>query len=188
MSSRSSTEVAESQLPPTVEVARIRSPHGVRGEFTVDVLSDVDGRLGVGSELILVSGEDPRRQVTIAASRPFKTGKIIRLRGCGSREDAARLRGSMLEVERSSVPAAPEGAYYQFELVGCRCWDAEAGELGTVVSVVEDGGGLLLEVAGAESAVMVPFVAAFIERIDIGAGRIELKLPEGLIEQCTYRP
>lgn len=188
MSSRSSTDDDDSQLPPTVEVARIRSPHGVRGELTVDVLTDVDGRLAVGSELLLVSDGRSRRQVTIAASRPFKTGRIIRLQGCGSREDAARLRGSMLEVERSSVPPAPDGAYYQFELVGCRCRDAEAGELGTVISVVEDGGGLLLEVAEGESAVMVPFVAAFIERIDIGERRIELKLPEGLIEQCTYRP
>ena len=58
-------------------------------------------------------------------------------------------RKAALEVERSAVPAAPPGTYYHYELLGCRCFDGGR-ELGEVVDLAEDGGGLLLIVADGE--------------------------------------
>ena len=94
-------------------------------------------------------------------------------------------RGSTFEVERSSVPNAPHGSYYYFELVGCECRDLGKGHLGTVTDILEDGGGVLLRVRDGDHEVLVPFVANFISEIDISKGMIEVELPEGLIETCT---
>ena len=187
MSSRSSTEERQAELPDTVEVARIRSPHGVRGGVAVDVLSDVEGRLDAGSELLLKTVGGDRRTVRILASRPHKTGRVVVFEGFEAREEAATLRGAVLEVPRSQVPPAEDGFYYQFELVGCLCSDADEGELGVVTDVLEDGGGLLLQVEGAGMSILIPFVDAVVTGVDIDARRIELQLPEGLIEQCASR-
>ena len=84
------------------------------------------------------------------------------------------------------MPKAPDGTYYQYELLGCRC-RSEGGELGRVVEVVEDGGGLMLIVAGEGRRVPVPFVKAFLLRVDVEAGEIDLALPPGFLEACESR-
>jgi 16S rRNA processing protein RimM len=86
------------------------------------------------------------------------------------------------------VPAAPAGAHYHFELVGCRCRDRQAGELGTVADVVAGGGGWLLVVEREDGGrLLLPFAERFLVAIDRAGGRIEWDLPEGLIEACASR-
>jgi 16S rRNA processing protein RimM len=162
--------------------------HGIQGEVMVEALSDVPGRLAPGSSLLLVREGEPARTVEVAASRPHKTGMLVRFVGVDDRDEAGELRGAWLEVPRSQVPAAPAGTYYHYELLGCRCVDLGSGkDLGEVVDLVEDGGGLLLIVSDGERRIPVPFVQAFLRRVDVAGARIELELPPGLLETCASR-
>ena len=187
MSSRSSRTEGRADLPERVTVGRVIRPHGLRGEMVVAVLTDVPGRFAPGNKLLMAREEGgPAETVVVESERPHKTGVVLRLAGVEDRDRVEELRGSWLEVERSEVPPAPPGTYYHFELLGCRCFDGGR-ELGEVVEVVEDGGGLLLIVADGERRVPVPFVASFLREIDVAAGRIELDLPPGLVEACASR-
>jgi 16S rRNA processing protein RimM len=56
-----------------------------------------------------------------------------------------------------------------------------------VVGVVEDvdrtaGPVALLEVMGAAGEVLVPFAKSYLRKIDLEAKRVEMALPEGLVE------
>jgi 16S rRNA processing protein RimM len=194
MSSTSSkTEARQesrSDLPETVAVGRVLRAHGVQGEVVVLVLSDVPDRVAPGRRLLLTregtrKGE-PARTVTVESARPHKSGLLVRLEGVGDRDRADELRGAWLEVLRSEVPEPPAGTYYHFQLVGCRCFD-NGQDLGEVVELLEDGGGLLLIVADGERRLPVPFVERFLKGVDVAAGRIDLELPPGLIEACASR-
>ena len=112
---------------------------------------------------------------------------IVRFDDCQTREQAEELRGCRLAVRRSEVPAAPPGLYYHFDLVGCRCIDADHGDLGEVTAVLEDGGGELLEVKRTSRILLVPFVEAFLEAVDVAGRQIRLRLPPGLVETCESR-
>ena len=184
MSSRSPNE-GPSPLPDRVLVGRIRRPHGVRGELLVDVVSDVPGRLAPGRQLWLETPDGAGRSVTVAANRSHSHGMLVLFEGLEDRNAVESLRGAVLEVERGTVKPAPAGSYYYFELSGCVCRDTHHGELGEVVDVIEDGGGLLLEVAAGERRLLVPFVEEYIATVDVDARRIELNLPNGLLETCT---
>jgi 16S rRNA processing protein RimM len=187
---------ARADLPETITVGRIVRPHGLRGEVAVEVLSDSPRRFAPGSSLLLVREGAPPQPVRVAARRATAAGgegprprrrlALLRFDGVEDRERAEALRGAWLEVERSQVPAAPSGTYYQYELLGCRC--IAGGEvLGEVVEVVEDGGGVLLVVSDGRRAVPVPFVARFLRAVDVEHARIELELPPGLVEECASR-
>ena len=119
------------------------------------------------------------------SSRPRKEGLIVRFEGIDDRDQAEELRGISLEVDRSEVPPAPPGSFYYYELVDCECVDRRAGSLGRVIDVIEDGGGVLLEVQSDRGTLLIPFVLAYLESTDVERGLLELDLPEGLIETCT---
>jgi 16S rRNA processing protein RimM len=160
----------------------------------VEVLTDVPGRLARGSRLQAVpdpevagAGGRPPLELAVAASRAHGAGRLVRFSGYGDRDAAEELRGVRLVVERAAVPPAPAGTYYHYELVGCRVRDAAAGELGTVVDLLEDGGGLLLVVSNGKRQVPVPFVEGFLREVDVARGRIELVLPPGFVEACASR-
>jgi 16S rRNA processing protein RimM len=171
-------------LPETVTVGRVLRPHGVRGEVVVEVLSDVPARFQKGSRVTGVREGAPPLPLTVAAGRVHKTGAVVRFEGYDDRDRAGELRGLDLEVPRAEVPKASRGTYYQFELLGCLCRDHGA-ELGRVVEVVEDGGGVMLIVEGEGRRIPVPFVKEFLRRVDVAAGTIALELPEGLLETCA---
>jgi len=187
MSSKSRRTEAAAPLPATVAVGRVLRPHGLRGEILVEVLSDVPHRLRRGVELLLRAGAGEPVVVRVEDSRPHPGGRRLRLTGVEERKGAEELRGAWLEVPRESVPAAPAGAFYEFELVGCRCRDRRAGELGEVVRVVADGGGALLEVRGERGTLLVPLVESFLAGVDLAGRAIELELPVGLVETCASR-
>jgi 16S rRNA processing protein RimM len=186
MSSKSAKaeEAPRADLPSTVSVGRILRPHGVRGELGVELLTDIPERFSPGSLLLLVLPGKVPATVEVTASRPYRGGLLVQFAGVEDREAADGFRGGMLEVERARVPEAPEGTYYHYELVGCRCRSAE-GDLGRVVDLAEDGGGLLLIVSDGVRQLPVPFVARFLKKVDVRAGEIELDLPPGLVETCA---
>jgi 16S rRNA processing protein RimM len=195
MSSRSSktTEAFRDGLPDSpdrIAVGRVLRPHGLKGEVVVEVLSDVPGRLDPGERLLASRGDSPLRTLTVASSQPHKTGARVRFEGITDVDGAEALRNLTLEVERSQVPPAEPGTYYYFELLGCRCFDGEE-DLGEVVDLVEDGGGLLLIVAGGagdgDRRIPVPFVERFLRGVDVVGKRIDLELPPGLLETCASR-
>ncbi len=184
MSSRSSTTDPDSES--AVTVGLVRKPHGVRGEVTVESHSDAPGRFAAGSRLLLeVPGVAPR-EVTVHSSRPHRSGFLVGFEGIDDRNLAEELRGGVLSVSREEVGPAPEGEYYFFELVGCACSDRSRGELGTVTEVVEDGGGEILIVEDATGNWLVPFVEAYLVTMDTAGRRIELDLPEGLLDACRF--
>lgn len=204
MSSKSSkTEAAgtaaaarRDDLPETITVGRVLRPQGLRGEVVVEVLSDVPDRFAPGSRLLGVREGKPAMPalpaipVEVAASRPHKSGMVVRFAGSEDRDQAEELRGLWLEIPRSEVPPAEPGTYYQYELVGCLC-RVSGEELGRVAEVVEDGGGLLLiiesESEGEKRRIPVPFVREFLREVDVAEARIDLELPPGLVETCASR-
>jgi 16S rRNA processing protein RimM len=204
MSSKSSkTEVVATpgdnrrdDLPETITVGRVLRPQGVRGEVVVEVLSDVPQRFAPGSRLLGVrEGKAaipaiPAISVEVVASRPHKSGAVVRVAGSENRDQAAELRGLWLEIPRSQVPPAEPGTYYRYELVGCLC-RVGGEELGRVAEVVEDGGGLLLIIEGESEGegrrIPVPFVREFLREVDVAGARIDLELPPGLVETCASR-
>lgn len=189
MGSRSSTtDAPDRPLEDPVIVGIVGRPHGVRGEVMVRVLTDVEDRFARGRALALLpSGAAPRSPVrlVVEASRPHKGGLLVRFEGVDDREAAEALRGAELAVRSDESPSLPEGQWYHYELLGCRCHDRREGDLGEVVDVLDDGGGAMLVTQRDGRTLPIPWVRKFLVKVDVDARRIEVDLPEGLVEACA---
>ena len=100
---------------------------------------------------------------------------LLKFKGIDSPEAAKLLTGSEVFIPRDMAPPLNEGEVYVRDL--CNCNLVYKGTLvGKITSVVEGGGGYLLEISEAAAAVpvYVPFNKEFIGTIDIEAGTAEL--------------
>lgn len=172
------------ELPETVLVGLVVKAHGLRGEVVVEELSDVNGRFADGREVMLLGADGAFDRETISRVGGYKGRLLVGFVGCDDRDRAESWRGREIHVRRDDVPPAPEGEFYYFQLIGCDCTDVEAADLGRVQSVIEDGGGLLLEVERDGRKLLIPFVKSYVRRVDVERGEIDLELPPGLLETC----
>ncbi|MCY3928380.1 MAG: ribosome maturation factor RimM [Acidobacteria bacterium] len=174
--------------PEMVAVGSVLRAHGLRGEVLVLPDSENPARFRSGSELFVRDGGRLRR-LEVESSRSHRGRELVQFVDVRDRDGAEGLRGALLEAPEESVPAAEEGTFYYFQLVGCRVVDRALGDLGEVTEVVEDGGGVLLSVTrppGGDGGreVLIPFAHRLLPEINVEERLIRSDLPPGLLEAC----
>lgn len=181
-------------LPDCASIARVRRPHGVRGELAVEVMTDEpDAILAPGSRVFQGTRDgalwlDPRtrqpRELHVTGLRPVKDGWLVTLAEITDRTEAERWNGRHLLVPVDELAEPEEGEVFAHELVGMALVDADTGApLGEVVEFYEVPQGLLLEFRTAGGALAsVPFVDEFVHEVDREGRRIRVRLPDGLLE------
>ena len=108
---------------------------------------------------------------------------IFKFKGVDTISDAERLAGADVLIPLEDRPAAEPGEYYRADLLGCEVFDDEGRLLGVVADWQETGGTPLVEVCSPEGKeLLIPFAKSIFTRIDPAAKRIEVNLPEGLLD------
>jgi len=145
-----------------IALAAVAGAHGVKGELRLKLFSDSVESLARQKKLYVGGAE--RRLLGIRESG--KTA-VARFDGVADRSAAEALRGSLVEVDRSSLPPLEEGEYYHADLIGLPCVDAQGQSWGSVVSVENYGAGDLLEVEAVDGKrSLIPFKPGIADLVD----------------------
>ena len=165
-----------------ITLARVVKTQGRHGEVAVEGHSDVPGRLHSGLRLFALGEDGGRRELKIEDAWPHKDFVVLKFARVDSISDAEPLVGCELQVPRSERAQLEDGAAYVSDLVGCALLD-HGREVG-VISDVRFGAGEapLLVVGSGRSELEIPFAQEFLARVDLAAKRIEMNLPEGLLD------
>ncbi len=162
-------------------------PQGRRGEVLAELHTDFPQRFEQRRELWGLGPDGKRRQFQLEEHWFHKGGVVLKFAGVDSISDAEQLAGMELQIPLEQRAELEEGAVYISELAGCEVW--VAGDSGTrllgKIKDVEFGGGaaplLVVSAAGGEEF-LVPYAEEFLQARDLERKRIEIKLPEGLLE------
>jgi 16S rRNA processing protein RimM len=128
-----------------------------------------------------------RRELRVEALWPHKGMLVLKFAGVDSISDAELLVGSELQVPREQRAQLEPGWTYISDLVGCTVFDTDFQgndrEVGTVENVQFGAGEapLLVVRAGARQY-EIPYAQAYLKGVDLGQKRIEMLLPEGILE------
>lgn len=165
-----------------ITLARIVKTQGRHGEVAVELHSDVPDRLHQGLRLLALAEDGNRCELKIESAWPHKEFLVLKFAGVDSISEAEPLIGSELQVPSSERAQLEEGAAYVSDLVGCTLTDH-----GKEVGVIRDvrfgaGEAPLLVVGSAKSELEIPFAQEFLVRVDLGGKRIEMNLPDGLLD------
>ena len=158
-------------------VGAIAGAFGVAGEVRLKSFCTVPEAIATYGPLYI---EDGSRSYKVKLTRPVAGGLGARLSGVATKEDADSLKGTTLWVSRDRLPAAGDDEYYHADLIGIEVRDTGGALLGRVSAVHNHGAGDLLEVAGPDGTLLLPFTKAIVPTVDLAAGRIVADPPEGL--------
>jgi 16S rRNA processing protein RimM len=187
-------------------IARLLRPQGRRGELLAEPLSDLPGLFAPNREVLLApanaAAPAPNTLPLHIEEHFFPTGKnagrvVLKLSGCDSISAAETLAGQQLFIPTGELPPLDPGTFFVGDLLGCTLYDSASPNTpaGTVTDVefatapdgrtrLEDAAPLLsVELASHPNSepILVPFVLAWIDTIDVAARRITMHLPEGLL-------
>lgn len=170
-----------------ITLARVVKTQGRRGEVAVEPHSDVPDRLHPGLRVFALAEDDSRRELKIEDAWPHRDWMVLKFAGIGSISDAEPLIGSELQVPLSERAQLEPSAAFVSDLVGCALVDCRPEAHGREIGVVRDvrfgaGEAPLLVIGSGKLEIEIPFAQEFLVRIDLEHKRIEMNLPEGLLE------
>ena len=160
-----------------VTVAKLGRAHGLAGEITVEVRTDIpERRFTEGA----VFETDPPSAGPLTVKRVRSAGNRwwIHFAELNDRNAAEAARG----VELVADAEDEDDAWYLHQLVGLRVERPDGSVVGEVSDLVEKPAHDLLEVLepGGTRA-LIPFVEAFVPVVDIAGGKVVVTPPYGLL-------
>ena len=171
------------QLPAdAVEVGRITEAWGVKGWFKVLSHNADPQTVLTAKRWYLQPTERGARTFSgtalleIRQARPHSDTIVAWAQGIDDRDAAEALRGARIFVPRADFPKAQADEYYWVDLIGLDVVNREGVALGQVRDLMSTGPQTVLvlefEQDGKPQERMIPFVAAFIDKVELPERRI----------------
>lgn len=171
---------------PYIELAVISGAFGVSGEVKIKSFTqDPQSCLDYGP-LLSASGQVV---LTPISARLVKNALAVICEQVQTREQADALKGTMLYVPRSALPAPDdEDDFYHADLIGLQVKTTSGQNAGKIVAIHDFGSGDMLEIKPPpptakkpESSTATwfhPFTKSAVPKIDIAKGRLIIEMPQ----------
>ena len=187
--------------PAWIVLAHLLRPQGRKGEVLAELFTDFPERFEDQGRVFLAApgfnGEASEARSVDVAAYWLPVGRnegrvVLQFDGIDTISDAESIAGLDVLVPREERLQLDDESIYISELIGCTVYDGPR-RIGVVDDVqfamTADGArrlddaAPLLSVTGVDGdEILIPFAKAFLVAVDTEGKRIEMKLPDGLIE------
>ncbi len=150
--------------------------------MAVEILTDFPERFAERRRVFALAPEGSRRELHLEEFWPHKQRLILKFAGVDSINDAEPLVGCEIQIPQRERAALQAGTEYVDDLKGCEV--IVGGKAIGAVADVQFGAGEapLLVVNQGTRELLVPLAAEYLSRMDTAAKRIEMQLPDGMLE------
>jgi len=178
-------ELEAAELPAdAIEVGRILDAWGVKGWFKVLPYSASAEALFSSKRWFLLPAEKGAKafagpvRLAIKEAKEHSDSVVASAHDVPDRDTAEALRGARIFVARSSFPTPDKDEFYWVDLIGLDVLNREDVHLGTVRELLSTGPQTVLVIAyeqdGKPAERMIPFVASYVDDVDLAARRIRV--------------
>jgi 16S rRNA processing protein RimM len=166
-----------------VAIGEITRPHGLRGEVRVTPLTDRAERFERVTECVLWDpARDTREPCRITAARRQGGAVLVSVAGCETVEAASALVGRLVALPADEALPLPPGRFYPWQLEGCRVLTEDGREIGRVARIEPAPAQDLWVVSDGAREYLIPAVAEIVVEVDLSAGRVVVRPPDGLLD------
>lgn len=174
-------------------VGWVRSPHGLKGEVYIQLKTKVADWLD-SVEAFTLWNDGKTQLLEIDRITPFKDGLRVKFLTIDDRNQSEALHKWQVYIEDDLLVSEPGESVYLKQILDFEIVDPSGLHIGTIVGFATNGVQDLLRVMvpieGQESSknsprsgheALVPFVDAFIVRLDLEKKQVVMDLPPGLL-------
>lgn len=158
-------------------IGRVVAPRGLRGELKIAIETDDPERFGLLGEVYLGDG---LVRFEVKRARLHGGQALLQLGGIESRTAAEQWRNAYVYVPLEEALPLSEGEYYYHQIEGLTVITVGGEVLGRVTEVLPTGANEVYVVQGDEGEILLPALKDVIIRIDLDAGTMVVRLPNGL--------
>lgn len=156
-----------------VLLAKVVAAFGIRGEVKLESWTEPRDALFRYRPWSLVTASGTH-SIAAAQGRLHTNGTLVaRLPGIDTRDQAERLVGAEIWIERAQLPPTAPGEYYWVDLEGLAVTTLEGVELGTISQLFNHGAGDVIAVAG-DRVRYLPYTPDVVREVDLEAGRMRV--------------
>jgi len=156
-----------------LEAGLIVNTHGIKGEVRIQPWADSADFLRQ-FKFLYIDGKAYRP----LSAKLHKQFLIVAFEGVADVNAAMVLKNKVVFIDRDEVKL-PEGAFFLRDLIGADVEEESGKKLGKLTDVLELPAGNVYVVTG-EREILIPAVPQFILNTDAAAGRITVRLIEGM--------
>lgn len=165
-----------------LEIGKITNVHGLAGE--VKVYPWCDDAAFLCSFDLLYTDKNGKSAVNVERARIQQNMVILKLAGVTDRDQAEKLRGTVLYMDRDDVEL-DEGCYFIQDLIGLEVRDVDTGKIwGVIRDVMQTGANDVYSIWNNEEKreYLVPAIPDVVLETDIEAGTMTIRPLEGLFD------
>ena len=163
-----------------LNVGKIVTTHGIKGEVKVKVETDDDSRFDVGNKLYVgIDDKHITSEIVIDSARYQKDMVLLSFNKIKDINEVLKYVGQLLFVDIDEV--REDGEIYYDDLIDCKVF-VDDKEIGIVTDVMEVPQGEILRIKKDNGkTALVPYVDEFIREVDIDNKIIIINPIEGLL-------
>jgi 16S rRNA processing protein RimM len=187
--------------PAWIVLAHLLRPQGRKGEVLAELLTDFPERFDGHKRVFLAApgfaGEEAEAREALVVAFWLPVGKnegrvVLQFAGIDTISDAESIAGQDVLVPRGERVPLDDESIYVSELIGCAVYDGSV-PVGVIEDVqfamsadgarrLDDAAPLLAVRSSEGDEILIPYAKAFLVAVDTEAKRIDMALPQGLIE------
>ncbi len=147
-------------------IGEITKPQGVKGELKArPITCDPERFYDLDEVFLMENGKYTPRGVQVRSVGPDAV--FFRMDGVETRDDAEKMRGTMLYIDREHAVELGEDENFLVDLIGCECSDTEGRVYGKLVEVLQPGGNDVYVVKSKSGEILVPALKIVVLNVDI---------------------
>lgn len=121
-------------------------------------------------------------ETSVTHVRRAGAGFILRLTGLTTPEEAGVWRGGLIQTARGTVPALPDGQYYECDLIGLTVQTEGGQPVGVLEEILDVPGNPVFVVRQGTKEILIPAAKELVVAIDVTARMMTIHLIDGLCE------
>ncbi|MBC7370120.1 MAG: 16S rRNA processing protein RimM [Bdellovibrionaceae bacterium] len=165
-------------------VGKVKEAHGLRGELYILIFAgDISWLKKMQSFELRPKGSEAEGTVyPVEKVKPFKDGFILKTPAFSDRTAAEKIKGQDFLVSEELFISKPGETIFLKEILDFMVKNVAQENIGPIKGFSSNGSQDLLVVQTATGTAEIPFVEAFIKKIDFKHRTVVMDLPEGLLD------
>lgn len=157
-----------------VPMGKIVGAHGRTGTLKVFSYAESPDIFDQDTPVYLKSPRGDTKEWYVSWVKPHHRHLLISIKGVNDRNAAGLLKAFEILIHRDQLPELTDGTYYWCDLIGIEVTDTKGEYMGIIERIIDTGANDVYVVKNEKKEILIPAVAAVIERIDIENQRMRV--------------